>query len=673
MPISNDFRLTSLLIPFALAACTNGTNNHKEVVEPVVIPADAVNVRVDINTLQYFDDSLTLDRQKFFNQHDSQFNAWLYDVEDVDYMRNELNAGVGRQFWGPMSTAKALKQSYPSTETAKIEGKKSIESFNNHKLRSTYSNRSVMTEHPRTVVTDLNDNIVEGARWAADYFEYYYTDESRPLFFEPMNEPFVHAKDFVPGGWDAKKNFVMTQHMSDWFKEIGKEFDKRPALKDMYVMGFSSAWPSLELNDFNHFKERQKMFMDRAGDYIDSFSFHLYDGVNVTGQSNRRSGSNAQAIIDIIETYSMVKWDKVKPHALTEYGGIIDRPKLPNAKSKKDQEYFYDETIASQEIKSYNHMLMEFLDREERILTSIPFITGHATWYWPTHEGHPYSATLWRPDPAKIRLNTNTNRYEFINPKDKNNYLPTPKIKFYQLWNEVKGNRLATESSDPDIQTKAYVDGDTVYIALNNLEDESKTVNLAVGAGAGYQYKNLTLKRLAVPTDSPATLQVDSKKVSGYVSSSQLAANVIELAPYETVVYQYQFNKTVKADTQLRRETYYSDDFLQPIKANQPITIKFNQVDLTTSSQQHSTALLRMSIGRKHDKSKQPIVTINGSSVTVPNDWAGYDQANRKDFFGAIEIPVPMSLLKKNNQVRLTFPDTQGHVSSVVLEVNKAI
>ena len=82
------------------------------------------------------------------------------------------------------------------------------------------------------------------------------------------------------------------------------------------------------------------------------------------------------------------------------------------------------------------------------------------------------------------------------------------------------------------------------------------------------------------------------------------------------------------------------------------------------------TALLRMSIGRKHDKSKQPNITVNGHSVNVPNDWAGYDQATRSDFFGAIEIPVPSRYLKTDNLITTTFSDSDGRVSSLVLEVD---
>ena len=65
-----------------------------------------------------------------------------------------------------------------------------------------------------------------------------------------------------------------------------------------------------------------KLFMDEAGQDMDVFSTHLYDGINQIGQDTKRSGSNMEAILDLIETYSYVKWGIIKPHAITEFGGI---------------------------------------------------------------------------------------------------------------------------------------------------------------------------------------------------------------------------------------------------------------------------------------------------------------------------------------------------------------
>jgi hypothetical protein len=62
-------------------------------------------------------------------------------------------------------------------------------------------------------------------------------------------------------------------------------------------------------------------------------------------------------------------------------------------------------------------------------------------------------------------------------------------------------------------------------------------------------------------------------------------------------------------------------------------------------------------------------VKVNNTHVKVPLNWAGYDQANRHDFFGAIQVPVLMELIKENNNVSIMYPDDGGHLSSLILRV----
>ena len=63
----------------------------------------------------------------------------------------------------------------------------------------------------------------------------------------------------------------------------------------------------------------------------------------------------------------------------------------------------------------------------------------------------------------------------------------------------------------------------------------------------------------------------------------------------------------------------------------------------------------------------KPIVRINGSLVSTPKNWAGDNQKEREQFFGTLNIPVPMSYVKDLNEIEVTFSDTGGKVSTVVL------
>ena len=49
---------------------------------------------------------------------------------------------------------------------------------------------------------------------------------------------------------------------------------------------------------------------------------------------------------------------------------------------------------------------------------------------------------------------------------------------FFELWKNVKGDRVDITSNNPDIQVQAFKDGGRLYIALDNLDDTPQTVYL---------------------------------------------------------------------------------------------------------------------------------------------------------------------------------------------------
>lgn len=584
---------------------------------------EPVTVRVDLGTQRFLGGESELARDKYFNVH-SDYAGGTLTPEDVALLTEELNVGFGRFFNSPFNYFKG-DPPYPTTEMTKALAYDKI-SQDKQDPRFVYrTTRRVVTEHPHKAFR-FDGDPKDAARWAADYFEFMFEDDYRPEFYEPMNEPFVHAGKFDDDQPEVRRRMAL------FFKEIGREFDERNL--PVKVIGYASAWPSMELWDFGHWNGRMKMFMDEAGPYMDAISVHLYDGTNVTGQDNRRSGSNAEAILDLIETYSFIKWNKIKPHALTEYGDIT-KGLPPN---------HYDDIVGSAGLNTINHLLFGFLERQDRIMISIPFITTKSPWYYmqPENGFRPYGPDLWRPDPDKIE------------DGEVKGFLPTMKFRFFELWQDVKGDRAVSYSDDPDIQVHAFVNEHDAFICLGNLEDVDRVVKLDVVGPMG-GFSNVVIKRLNVPSNELANYTKET--------ISEPPVN-LTLAPHETVVLRYQFADPLKRTRRADRTTLYSKTYLQPIEADTPITFEFE--DVPTGE---GRAALRMSLGRKHDVSKQPRVSVNGHEVVVPVDWPGYDQANRDDFFGAITIPVPVSYLKDNTQVTLVFPDSGGRVSSLVLEV----
>lgn len=580
--------------------------------------AQDTTVEIDLATQRFVGDISTLNREKYFSVHDVGS-----DPEQTAF-RNDYNVTGGRQFWGPFGYAYDKSSEEPSQRQAGVYPPDKAGNDNVKDVKKGI----VGTSHPNTAFVDGLD-VVAAANWVVEYNKDYVSNGEATEFIEVMNEPFVHARDFYPG-WNISENNRIKAQMAQLYNEVGIKVHESPALANMKVIGYSSAWPSMELDDFNHWEENMKMFMDTAGANMDGFSTHLYDGINVTGQDTKRSGSNSEAILDLIENYSYIKWGSVKPHAITEYGAIED--------GYGDD---YSDIASAQTMVSINHILFNLLNREDRLVNSIPFITGKATWHITAENNYqPYQAVLWKP----------TN----IGEPTPAGWEYTPRIHFYELWKDVKGQRVFIKSDNPDIQTHAFLDKATnkLYVALSNLDDNTHNV------------------ALDFISELPGVTEVKTKALKIYpqslpdmsITTGATVPTSISLIKDETVVIECTFGSAVSQTNAIKDKNYYSQNYLRQINANNTLSYNFNNVDVG-----QGYATLRMSIARKHNVSKSPVVQVNGTTVSVPSNWKGYDQANRDDFFGMIEIPFDASLLQTNNTITLEFPDSGGRVSSLIL------
>jgi len=256
----------------------------------------AQTVTIDYKTQRFLGNVSELDRSKYFNVHANR----LSDPDLVRFLE-DFNVTPGRQFWAPFSYAKSKADNkvgvYPEARQTKA-GTRRVSRF-------------VATDHPSNVIRWSIDK-EKAADWAAEYWKNFVNDNGRPEFYEPMNEPVIHAGDSVYAQ-EQPDSVLMRERMFEWFAAIGKKIDETPELAEMKVVGYSSAWPSMERYDFGHWNGRMKRFMDIAGEHVDAISVHLYDGINAgQGTSNFRSGSNSEAILDLIEAYSAIKFGSIK-------------------------------------------------------------------------------------------------------------------------------------------------------------------------------------------------------------------------------------------------------------------------------------------------------------------------------------------------------------------------
>jgi len=297
----------------------------------------------------------------------------------------------------------------------------------------------------------------------------------------------------------------------------------------------------------------------------------------------------------------------------------------------------------AQAIRSFNHLIFNLLDRENDLLVSIPFITDKSTWHLTAANNYqPYGAVLFKP---KNIGQPNPQEWEY-----------TPRILFYDLWKAAKGSRVEVTSENPDIQVHAFADSNKLFVALNNLDSATQSVDLDFTRGLN-GFQNVRVK----------SLKVFSDRLPEFSNDVQTTAPAsVSLIGGETVTLEYTFANEIIFNNAVRSAKYYTNTYLQSIRSG--VTQSYNYDGVDTGN---GRATLRMTIGRKHDRSKSPVVKVNGTQVEVPRNWAGYDQASRNDFFGTIEIPFSSSLLSASNEVTVQFPDNGGHLASMILQVEK--
>lgn len=580
-------------------------------------------VTVDPNIKRYVGDISKFQREKYFNVHgrfkkeDDDLNSFISRYKlDSDFKGS-------RSFYNPI--VKVKKGVFPKIRT-KHKGVRKVKNWvDSGKLQRFFYEEDKVDYS----VIDLSDYSKKMAQYVAD--AYAKQEDIVPKYFEPFNEPMVHAHEFYPkkkGKYNREKIDVIANKICQYHLDVAKSIHEIPELRNMNVIGFASAFPEFESKNFSLWNSRYKKFIDIAGEELDGFSIHLYDGRgHVNNAGGRRSGSNTEAILDLIEAYSYKALNKVKPVSITEYGRLVsNQPGFPGVSN-------YEPIENSQAVRSQIHMLMNFIERGNDIGITIPFSTGK------NKPEFKYSkAGLWTTNGSEI--------WEL-----------TPRKYFFEIWKDVKGDRVYFNSSNVDVQTQAFVDGKKLYVVLNSLNDDLQKVDLNILNLKNI--KKLEVKRLNIFKDKVPELATKKLKK---------APSNIEIAYGETIVLTYVFKEKVEFNNSIYAKKYYTKKYMQPIKANSAIEFEFENVK---TGKGH--AVLRLGVGRDNKASLLPIIKINGKQVDVTGDLIrGYNQHNRRQFFGTLEIPFDISLLKNGkNKVEASFKDNGGHISSTILSLQK--
>ena len=578
--------------------------------------AQGTNITIDLGIKKYIGKESKLDRSKFFGIQSAATSNEFKD--ESAYLFSELNTYPSRGFDGP--------QPYGDLEdlsTGKISTQIKVSS-------SDYKGTSIFKAYGKSnyVITQKPSKVYKiGAdpQLAVDKISTYMKSafpENATNYLDLMDEAFANTSLFSDDTDATKKE------ISKYYAEIAKGLKKKfPKLK---VGGYSSIRPHFELNDFKYWENNHKLFMDIAGEQMDFLSLKLYDQVDRdTSTINYCAGSDSEATLDLIETYSFNKWNTVKPILISEYG--LKVPYWEGTTYSSDRDAFI--------LESLNKIVMSLLDKPDRIEKAIPYILGKAEKFYKNSVANPKG----NPHPWSISHKTEDGKsYEYSNL-----------IKFYEFWKDVEGVRTYIASDNPDIQVNAFYNKGKWMLIFNNLSDESELLNFNFSEFDAERITKYTLRRLFLNESGLPELTE---------AFTDIHIDQWDIDPNETLMLICDVPEDIEFATSIVEYNNYSKQLLKPIVADKPIEFEF--INVKTGK---GKANIRVSFGKKINSDLQPIVKINDNIVLTPKNWAGYDQSNRETFFGMLSIPIPMSYLKDTNEVEVTFADTGGKVSSVVI------
>ncbi|WP_043317022.1 hypothetical protein [Microbulbifer sp. HZ11] len=479
------------------------------------------------------------------------------------------------------------------------------------------------------------------ANYLYEYFNRGETDEfgqPKPVYLEVMNEPLYELVDYPKNGNTATTPEAVFKFHNAVANEVRAYRDQWDLAShdNVQIGGYTVAFPDFEKDNFNRWEERDKLFIDIAGANMDFLSVHFYDFPAINGTRQLRRGSNVEATFDMLEQYSLMATGERMPFLVSEIGATVHSMMNDPWSPERD----------GYKLRALNGLTMNMLERPDQILKSIPFVTVKAEWGRQS-ETVPYTNRLMR---QKKEANGETG----------DAWVYTEFVKFYQLWSDVKGTRVDSWASDLDVQVNAYVDGDTAYLVLNNLEQEDTELSLAALGVDGNSLQSVTIKELHYGSDGKPVLDE---------SNATELPQMYTLKPEGTTILQLTYADAITIDGDATETKYYADKYKQAITANAKLQFAIDDVTVGDNGE----AVLRLGVGRDHGKSLTPSVTVNGNVVTVPEDYQGYDQyyggKGRAQYFGVLEIPVDLSFLSEDNDIEIVFEDDGGFVSTATLQV----
>lgn len=481
----------------------------------------------------------------------------------------------------------------------------------------TYVSKAAAAE---TKPSRLPENLDAAAHLTAAALRHKYTDFDRPRYCELVNEPH----------W----SYWEDPHLARWHL-------KTMAAVHRDVPGVLVGGPCLSVayfyrQQYSAFRGL-RTFIDNTRCSLDFYSFHVYDflGEKDGDFAGRITGGlPLESVLDLLQNHTMNAYGKEVGVVVSEHGGYGGNDLVAKLAKANFPEKGFDWEMKKRSIDDFNMVssvianTLVFMDHPQTVRKAVPFILFHGMPWDPA-----FYASLYVPR-------------DYDN--DAAEWLPTQKIMFYRLLRDLKGHRVAGACPDPDIQLRAFADGETLFVVLNNLSNVAKPVSLRMPPPA-----RMLVRRFGRRPD-----------FTPYLTEEPLPAlDGLKLAARETVVVRAEYADALAPRRTVDEVPCYGDRIAAPVAGETRFTVRVPR------DRPLDYATLRIGVSRPADAGWDVAVTLNGAPLEVPLEQCaerltddGHEYASCK--FVALEPAA----VRAENTIGISFPDGKpGSVGAVVI------
>ncbi|MEM6391229.1 MAG: beta-agarase [Planctomycetota bacterium] len=622
-------------------------------VNPITPNASAETmIKVEPTVFRQIDGIGELDRQTLFNLADGgqKFDQRV-DPDILRFLLDDLNVTFGRRlgpvmtytYWGNQVTEAPDRPGFADLDALDsvmqpkapgslfnelANGRLDVAAHGAHNAFPTFMGQ-YRTEYlaERNVKDWLPKNIEAAAELSAKVMADAYTGFDRPRFYEPVNEPH----------W----NFVSDPHIADWHVRT-KEVVQQSA-PDVLVGGPCLSVAYFYKRNFQALNGFADFFKNTNGE-LDFYSFHVYDYMRWDGEKIHgriTTGMPLEGVIDLVQAHFVKEAGREYDLVVSEHGGYFNhRPEHgPHPVEAISAKFFPDGTGFDYEMKQRSiagHVLVSsaiantlvFMDHPHVVKKAVPFILLESM-SWDTR----YYAVS----------------YVAHDFEDKTRWVESDNVKFFRFFRDLSGHRVAVMGTDPDVQVRAFADGQVVRVVLNNLSREPEAVDLQLPPGAA-----LTLRRYTRQSDfTPALTEEAVASLDGLTLDGREAVMVIAEYP-----------EAITPKQTLNEKPFYAEQLAVPVEPGTPARLGVR----VTDHERVVRAELRFGITKPSGSGPAVAVMLNGKRIPLPTEDHAERLTTEQEYATTRIVQIDPALLREKNTVQVAFPDgSTGAVGTVVI------